>query len=164
MTTATHAVIGIALGSGIVPRQRPVLVLLGAACAVIADLDLLAPYVGGDRDFHRRFTHSIPFALLVGLSCAAGDRLARHSRADSVRVGCYGALATLSHGIADMLTTYPPGVALLSPFSQERYHLPWRPITNVTREVAFVFLPAMFLAAGLLRFRKRVSEARLAPR
>ena len=154
MMAPTHVLMGVALGSVMAPRQRlGVLLVVGAACAVVPDVDLLAPYLGGDRDFHRRFTHSIVFAVLVGFSCAAVEWLARHSRAQSVRVGGYTALATMSHAIADMLTTYPPGVALLSPFSEERFHLPWRPITSVTREFEFVVLPLLLLVTLVLCWR-----------
>jgi len=71
--------------------------------AVIPDLDLLAPYLGADRDFHRRFTHPIVFAVLVGFSCAAADRLARRPRAEAMWLGVYAAVGTLSHAIADMI-------------------------------------------------------------
>jgi len=120
---------------------------------VIPDLDLLAPFLGGDRDFHRRFTHSVTFALLVGLACAAANELARAWRAESSRFGCAAALATLSHAITDMMTTYPPGVAVLSPFSSVRYQLPSRPVTTVTREIGFVLLPALLAALTVLWFR-----------
>jgi membrane-bound metal-dependent hydrolase YbcI (DUF457 family) len=36
-------------------------------------------------------------------------------------LGVYAVLATFSHAIADMMTTYPIGVALISPFSDARY-------------------------------------------
>ena len=146
--------IAVAVGSCLVPRQRlgPAL-LVGALCAVIPDLDLLAPYLGAERDFHRRFTHSIAFAVLAGLSCAAADRVARRPRAEAMWLGVYAALATLSHAIADMLTTYPLGVAVFSPFSESRHHLPWRPITSVMREMGFIFVPALLVAVGILRFR-----------
>src|SRR4051812_22219782 len=111
MTAVTHAVLGLAVGSWIVPPGRARLQLLvGACCAVMPDIDLLAPYLGGDRDFHRRFTHSITFALIVGILCTTSDRLARHGRAESIRFGCYTVIATLSHAISDMMTTYPVGV------------------------------------------------------
>ena len=64
------------------------------------------------------------------------------------------AFATLSHALADMMTTYPLGVAVFSPFSELRYHLPWRPITSVTREVGLVFVPALLLTLGILRVRR----------
>ena len=118
------------------------------------DIDLLAPYVGGDRDFHRRFTHSVTFALIVGILCTASYQLARHRRAESIRFGCFAALATLSHAAFDMLTTYRVGVALASPFSPVRYHLPWRPITSVTIEIEFVLAPALVIALSMLWLRK----------
>jgi membrane-bound metal-dependent hydrolase YbcI (DUF457 family) len=154
MTGPTHALIAIALGGWIVPGERALLqLLIGACCAVLPDIDLLAPYLGGDRDFHRRFTHSATFAVIVALTCAAGARFVGQSRDDSIRLGCCGALAILSHAIADMLTTYPLGVALLSPFSDVRYQLPWHPVTSLGKEAGLALLPA--LLAGLVVFRIR---------
>src|SRR5262245_26970558 len=154
MTAPTHVVIGFAVGSAVVSRPTARFQLLVCAtCAVLPDLDLMAPWLGGDRDFHRRFTHSVAFALIVGLACATGNRLARHQRAESIHFGCSAALATLSHAITDMMTTSPPGVALLSPFSNVRNELPWRPITSVTREIGFVLLPALLAGITLLWLR-----------
>lgn len=78
MTSATHALIGLAIGSLVVPRVHArAYLVIGALCAVLPDVDLLAPYFGGDRDFHRRFTHSVFFAGLFGIACGFA---APHSR------------------------------------------------------------------------------------
>ena len=53
----------------------------------------------------------------------------------------------------DMLTTYPLGVVLLSPFSETRYHLPWQPISSVAREVSFIFLPTAVVSLVVLKMR-----------
>lgn len=157
MTAVTHAVIGFAVGASILPRSRTRQALWAVACCgVIPDIDLAAPYFGGDRDFHRRFTHSILFAVIVGLSFAIAGRLARRSGADSMRLGGSAALAILSHALSDMLTTYRLGVALMSPVSATRYELPWHPIAGIPSEFLFVFLPAVVI--GLSAFRRRQGD------
>jgi membrane-bound metal-dependent hydrolase YbcI (DUF457 family) len=88
MTSPTHALVGLAIGSFVVQREHArEYLLVGALCAVVPDLDLLAPYLGGDRDFHRRFTHSIFFAGLLGIACGAGRALFSGSREHSVHLG-----------------------------------------------------------------------------
>jgi hypothetical protein len=70
MTSATDALIGLAIGSLIVPRVHTRAYLItGALCAIPPDLDLLAPYFGGDRDVHRRLT----------LPCSSRDCSAWHA-------------------------------------------------------------------------------------
>lgn len=155
MTAFTHAAVALAVGTAIVPhREARLQLLLGACFAVMPDIDLLAPYLGGERDFHRRFTHSILFALIGGIFGATSYRLTRHRAIESIRFGCLAALAILSHPISDMMTTYPLGVALASPFSQVRYHLPWQPVTSVTIEFEFVLLPVLVIALTMLPLRR----------
>ena len=85
MTAVTHAAVGLAIGTAIVPHRAARLQwLIGACCAMIPDVDLLAPYLGGDRDLHRRFTHSIPFAVIVGVLWTAGYQLARRRAFESI--------------------------------------------------------------------------------
>lgn len=74
---------------------------------------------------HRGITHSIFFAALVAVVVAPAVRKAR---TDSWWIVLYFFLVTLSHPLLDMLTDGGPGVALLAPFSAERYFWPWRPI------------------------------------
>jgi membrane-bound metal-dependent hydrolase YbcI (DUF457 family) len=128
--------------------------LAGALCAVVPDVDLLAAYLGGDRDLHRRFTHSLLFGGLLGLACGAAGAVLRSSHGQCARLGKIAALSVLSHALLDMLTTYRMGVALLSPFSASRYASPWRPIDSLAFEALWVALPAIVVLLSVLRFRR----------
>jgi membrane-bound metal-dependent hydrolase YbcI (DUF457 family) len=144
------------------PRDRARAGLLVAAlCAVVPDLDLLAPYLGGDRDFHRSLTHSLLFAMCLGIACATATALPRQYHGGALRMGATAALGTLSHAITDMMTTYPLGVALMSPISASRYVLPWRPIHTLGGEILCVSLPAAMILVGMLWVR-RIRIIRLA--
>ena len=85
--------------------------------AIFPDFDfLLTWFVDGDQSWHRGFTHSIAFAIIVAVLAAflAGGSFLRNSMV-------YGA-AILSHSVADVLTTTSSqgGVELFWPFWNER--------------------------------------------
>jgi inner membrane protein len=74
---------------------------------------------------HRGASHSLVFAALVGGACAAVA--AAHGR-PRMAVGLVATLVVASHGLLDTMTDGGLGVALLWPFSNERFFAPWRPI------------------------------------
>ena len=157
MTSPTHAVVALALGAAIMPRRcGAFVVVVGALCAVIPDLDLFAPMLGGTRAFHRTLTHAIPFAGLLAVVATGASWRYRRRASDAFNIGIWIGLATISHAVLDMLTTYPTGIALWSPLSASRYDLPWRPIKSVSEEFVWVFLPSLTLF--LLAWRRRVSN------
>ena len=119
-----HALAGAALVAAAHPRaaaRRHYLPLAaGALLANAADLDFLLVFALGSRDWHRGFTHSLAFALLVCLafSLVLGARRVRE-------VTAYG-LAYASHAVLDFATTSESrGLELLWPFSADRLGLRW---------------------------------------
>jgi inner membrane protein len=99
-------------------RRYRLSLLAGALLANAADLDFVLVFGLGLRGWHRGFTHSLFFALVVGLLlfAALGRRRAR-------RAAAYG-LAYASHALLDFATTkYGGGLELLWPFSTERFGL-----------------------------------------
>ena len=126
----THPVVPIALAP-LLPQGAlsPPLLLVGAACSVIPDLDVIGfkfglgahPLLG-----HRGLTHSIVFAAALGALLTY--TLFRHSHPAPWVVFLFLFVSTLSHPLLDMLTNGGRGVALLAPFSHARYFFPWRPI------------------------------------
>jgi inner membrane protein len=105
------------------------LVLAGAACSVIPDLDVIGLKFGISSQQmlgHRGLTHSIAFAAALGALLTY--TLFGHSHPDLWVVFLYLFVSTLSHPLLDMLTNGGRGVALLAPFSNARYFFPWRPI------------------------------------
>jgi inner membrane protein len=99
-----------------------------AALSLLPDLDVLAFRLGIPYRApfgHRGALHSMAVALLVGIivwSAATALKL------PALRVALTGAFVVASHGLLDTLTDGGKGIALLWPFSNQRYFAPWRPI------------------------------------
>ncbi|MDT7856473.1 metal-dependent hydrolase [Rubrivirga sp. S365] len=174
-TIFTHAVAALALGPSVQRAVRPLrLWALGAACAVVPDLDVLAFRLGIPYEHplgHRGFSHSLVFAaILAAVVVAVFFRRSAHRAA----LGAYFFAATASHGLLDMLTDGGHGVALLAPFSNDRLFFLWRPIEVspigidgfvsarglevLASEVLWVWGPALAVAAFLLAVRRRAPE------
>jgi inner membrane protein len=97
--------------------------------------------------------------------------LSRHSLSGIGRFApfAYFFLATASHGVLDAMTNGGLGVAFFSPFDNNRYFLPWRPILvspiSVHRffsgrgyavlqsELLWIWVPAIVFAAVVLMLR-----------
>lgn len=104
--------------------------IAGIACSVLPDLDVIGFRLGvryGDFWGHRGFTHSLTFAALLAALLTAGILRIR-PKISRVSVFVYLFLSTASHGLLDAMTNGGLGVAFLSPFDNQRYFLPWRPI------------------------------------
>ena len=128
-TIFTHAVVplaaGLALGRKALP---PRLVAAGVVAAMAPDFDTVAFRLGiayADQFGHRGATHSIVFALALGLIAAIAAPWLRSGRQ---RAFAFVALCALSHPLLDALTNGGLGVALLWPWSHARFFAPWRPI------------------------------------
>jgi inner membrane protein len=98
------------------------------ALSLLPDLDVVAfrfgiPY--GAPFGHRGAIHSITFALIVGALVWVGSAALKVS---AWRTSLVAALVVASHGLLDTLTDGGKGIALLWPFSNERFFAPWRPI------------------------------------
>ncbi|SCK11186.1 metal-dependent hydrolase [Vogesella sp. LIG4] len=159
---AVPLAIGLGLGRKLIPRP---LLLAGVLLSILPDLDVLAFRLGipyGDAFGHRGFSHALFSAALLAL--LAGWYCQRRYPV-SFRVACgYLFVAMASHGLLDTLTTGGKGVALLWPFSNERFFAPLqfiqvspigagrflsaRGLTVLISELQWVWLPA--IALGLL--------------
>lgn len=145
---------------------------LGALCTVLPDLDVVGLWFGvpyGSLFGHRGFSHSIVFAVLLGLALSRLPFLAPDGRGRAA-VALFLAACTASHGLLDALTDGGLGIAFLSPFSNARYFLPWQPIAVspldlaafaggrgwrvLGSELLFVVLPALAVAAFGWRRRR----------
>jgi inner membrane protein len=107
------------------------LLVVGAAFAAMPDLDAIGFWFGvpsAGLFGHRGITHSLCFALVL----ASSTVLLRYRQGAGPLgpglVWLFLALATASHGLLDTLTDGGRGVALLAPFSDERFFAPFRPI------------------------------------
>lgn len=175
---ASHAVIGVAIGVTFMPRSADRrYVLLGAASAVLPDLDTLGSlsgFSGDDLFAHRGLSHSIVLGVFVAAVVSfVVSRLGRW-RTSSRRLFLCVSMAMISHGLVDTMTTYGRGVALLAPFSNERFASPFRPLGTtglegqhsrteriaalVLNEVVWLWLPATTLALAVLAKRRYFDE------
>lgn len=131
------------------------LLLFGVFCAVLPDLDVIGFKLGiryADLLGHRGFSHSLLFALLMGLFGAALAPWLRCSRPAAFGVGL---AAVASHILLDAMTNGGLGVAALWPLDKARYFLDWRPI-----RVSPLNLRVFFGRQGL---EVLISEWRLGP-
>ena len=171
-TILSHAIFASAVGKAYVSELMPLRFwVLTATCAMLPDVDTIGFAFGVDYDSvvgHRGLTHSIAFALLVGLVVgmfAFGRRPAGPGRLQLV---LYFTLVTLSHPLLDAMTNGGLGVALFAPFSVQRYFFPLRPIEVspigmrffsergvevLASEVVWVWLPGLliYLTANVYR-------------
>lgn len=127
----SHAFVALALGRA---THHPVMtgqvLLLGIACSIIPDLDVLGFSFGiryGDLWGHRGLTHSLFFACLLG-AVLVGLWHRRQSTSAKVRLFVYFFLCTASHGVLDAMTDGGLGVAFFSPFDTTRYFFAVRPV------------------------------------
>ena len=117
------------------------LLLVGAMCSVLPDVDAIGYFAGVPYESlfgHRGITHSLPFALLAATGAAV---FAKQLRARKGWAFAFVLLSTASHGVLDALTDGGLGVAFLSPFSDQRFFFPWRPIPVSPIGVGEMFSP-----------------------
>ena len=167
-TIMTHSIVaasaGCFLSSAGVPKRFWVLAIIAA---VLPDADVIGyqylyiPY--GHVLGHRGFFHSPCFAALFSL--VAVSLCFRQERLLSRRWWAYVLfffVVGASHGLLDAMTNGGRGIALLSPFSNQRYFLPWTPIevsplgvraflsqrglTVMKSEILWVWMPVVSIA------------------
>jgi inner membrane protein len=179
-TIFTHAIVPLAVGAGlgraIVP---PRLLIAGMAVAVLPDLDVVGLQFGvgwGTTLGHRGFSHSLVVAAAVALlgACAA-----RNLGSSFARAFLFLFFSMASHGLLDALTNGGSGIALLWPFSGERFFAPYTPIEVspiglsrflsergarvMVSEILWVWLPVLALLVAL-RLARRTFRASPATR
>jgi inner membrane protein len=158
-TPVAHSLVGAGLVAAVLPRRagrarywRWALVA-GAALANAADMDFFLVFVFRSRAWHRGFTHSLVFALVVFLCFLLA--LGRARAREAVAFG----LAYASHVLLDFATTKTSGgLELLWPFSFDRLGLRWwglselpssLPLAEVLKSLSLEFVlfapPLLFL-------------------
>jgi inner membrane protein len=176
-TVITHAAVAVAGGIAFGPRDVPHHFWpLAILCATIADADV----VGFSFDIayhhflgHRGFFHSPFFGLLLSIFLmAVFFREVEIFSAKWFFYFIFFFFTAASHGIFDALTDGGLGIALLSPFTNERYFFPWTPIkvspisvqaflsnrgwSVFKSELLWIWLPA-FTILGLSRIIRLVA-------
>jgi inner membrane protein len=124
---------------------------------------------------HRGFTHSLAFALIIGcLVALIAFRDVKLFSTDWWKIAIYFFIVTASHGVLDALTNGGLGVAFFSPFSNERYFFPWRPIEVspiglapflssrgllvILSEIEWIWIPAALLVLLAAAYRRKRSS------
>ena len=180
-TIMTHSIVAASavclLSSASVPKRFWVLAIIAA---VLPDADVIGyqylyiPY--GHVLGHRGFFHSPCFAALFSL--VAVSLFFHQERILSRRWWAYVLfffIVGASHGVLDAMTNGGRGIALLSPFSNHRYFLPWPPIevspigvrafisqrglTVMKSEILWIWMPVVSIAVfgWIVRRLKRQS-------
>ncbi|MTW09574.1 hypothetical protein GM658_03085 [Pseudoduganella eburnea] len=120
-TILTHAAIPLALGFALGPRRiSRKLLIAGMLASMMPDLDVIGLKLGieyGDQFGHRGASHSIVFALALGMLAAL---FAPWLHAGRRTAAAFVAFACVSHPLLDMCTTGGLGAALWWPLSEQR--------------------------------------------
>jgi inner membrane protein len=128
-TIFSHVLIPITLRVGFGrDRISNRLLALGCLGAILPDGDVVAFKLGiayEDAFGHRGASHSISFALLMGILAMLFSKPLHASKTSAFLVMF---ISTLSHACLDAMTSGGHGVALLWPYEDTRYFFPWRPI------------------------------------
>jgi len=164
MSVLGHVAVGVVVARAITgpdapPETLPRRMATFAGLALLPDIDLLlsgASYGAGPLD-HRGVTHSLMFALWVGLIVGLGLALAGDGH--PIRWGLLAGALVASHGVMDAFGQSTLGVELFWPLSDVRVLAPWHVLPNpsiapplavhfwgVLAVEALVFLPAWVYA------------------
>ncbi len=119
--------------------------VLTVLCCLLPDVDVLGLLVGIPYEHvlgHRGITHSIAFAILVGIIVPklAVPTVSCWSGRYAVLITYFG-LVTMSHGFLDAFTDGGLGIAFFAPFDSTRYFFPWRPIAVSPIGISQFFSP-----------------------
>lgn len=174
-TAFGHVAAALALGTAFHARRAPLrLWVAGAACALVPDADVIGyrlgvPYAAPFG--HRGASHSLAFAAAVALAAAALLFRGPQPAVPRRRAAAFFFAAGASHGLLDAMTSGGLGIALLWPFSDARWFLPFRPIrvsplelsaflsarglAVLRSELVCVCAPALAFVAVSLRARRR---------
>lgn len=121
------------------PVGRPsfAAVAFWSALAFLPDVDTIGFSLGVPYEAewgHRGATHSLAFALAIGVAVGLCARLFRRP---AVWLGAMAGVVVASHPLLDILTNGGLGCALFWPFDDTRYFAPWRPIPVAPIGLAF---------------------------
>lgn len=127
-----HAVVAFALGTSFSKSIRGwKFWILGILCSILPDADVVGFALGIPYEHilgHRGFTHSLLFAVFLGVLVTALFYPRQFSTKKGWALVLFFTLCTASHSLLDAMTTGGLGVAFFAPFDNSRYFLPWRPI------------------------------------
>lgn len=167
----THPIAAVAIGAPLYRREvSPWIWLWGGFLCALPDIDFVGYRLGVPYSHllgHRGFTHSLFFAALAALLSVFYFR--KDWRGKAIPLWLFFFLCAASHGLLDGMTNGGLGVAYFSPFTNERYFLPWRPIpvaplsprrifsewglAVVTHELVWIWIPVLVFTVAVLALR-----------
>jgi len=127
------------LGASIVALLHPLFkknyafpLIGGLVLANAADFDFALVFLLGSKEWHRGFSHSILFAVIVLLVILMANRFRQ------IKVSAAYGLAFASHFILDFITTkVGSGVELFWFFNKERFGLRWFGLSEMPSKLPF---------------------------
>lgn len=142
MASLGHVAVGFAVARAHEGRFNWKAAVAFSTFSLVPDLDVVAfkfgiPY--GAPFGHRGATHSIAFALVMGLAAWLLTRSWKSTIALTIVV--------LSHPLLDMLTDGGLGVGLFWPVTSERFFFPWRPLPVAPIGVGMLSARGMYVLA-----------------
>jgi inner membrane protein len=188
-TIFSHAVVAVAVGTTYVALQSEEVRsgsldvvrhvparfwLFTVVCALLPDMDVIGHFFRIPYDSvwgHRGITHSLPFALAVGVLVVGVG----FPEASSLSLGWWSLViyffaVTASHAALDAMTNGGLGIAFFAPFDDTRYFFSWRPIEVspigiraffsgrsvevLMSELRWLWVPVSVWLVGLVMFRR----------
>lgn len=171
-TIITHPAVPLAIGLGLGRRAvSGPLLAAGVVASILPDADVIGfslgvPYAAAMG--HRGFSHSLVFALVVGLLGAAFHRSLRST---FLAAFAFLFVATASHGLLDAFTNGGLGVGFFWPFSSARYFaaarviqvapigivrlFSHRGVVVLLSELRWIWLPSALMGLALVWTRRR---------
>jgi len=153
-------------------------VLFVLVVANLPDLDIFIGFVSGSpNQYHQHFSHSLFFAVLI--SILTGILYQLYQKKAGFRMGLLTLMILLSHDFLDFLgrdSSYPYGIQLFWPFSQDFYLSPVQIVRSVSKSSSSgTFIQSLFcrhnaltvaselavflpLSAGLYLWRKKKNQ------
>ncbi|MGH8051184.1 MAG: metal-dependent hydrolase [Arenimonas sp.] len=172
-TIISHIAVPLAIGLGLGKQKiSEHLLCAGVVASVIPDADVIGFKFGIDyasQFGHRGFTHSICFALFLGLLATLSYKKLDCSRLSAF---LFVSFCAASHALLDALTDGGLGVALFWPYDNARFFFPWtgievsaigrgffsmRSLSVLASEFRWIWCPAIVLS-GILYFLNRDRE------
>lgn len=148
-TAFSHILVAFALGQAQPWKRWPGRFWgLSFLCTLLPDIDVVGLALGipYQHQFgHRGLTHSLAFALIVGLlAVRLGFSSVSPGSWDWWSLLTHFFLVTASHGALDALTDGGLGIAFFAPFDDSRYFFPLTPI-----KVSPIGITGIFSAYGM---------------
>lgn len=129
----SHGFLGATIVAAIYPKIKNIYAVplfIGGCLANLADFDFIIVLLTGDKSWHRGFSHSILFSVII----FAGIYFGLGNLRKSIAFG----LAYFSHICLDYFTTkFGGGLELLWFFNDKRFGLGWKGLSEIPSKLSF---------------------------